>query len=300
MTSLPIIDAHHHFWDLSLKKHPWLLKGNQIKFRYGNYSALKTNYLLEDYKKDSINQNIKKTIHVEGEWDPSDPVGESTWLLNYYEKTGYPNAIVGQVWFMRDDIENLLKLQAQNPLMRSVRQKPKTSLSPKTFALGMQGAMSDLKFREGYKLLQNYKLHYDLQAPWWHLGEAANLATDFPDTVIILNHAGLPSDRSDVGLSLWHENMEDFASQPNTAVKISGICVPEKSWNPKLNKNIVLDTIRIFGTDRCMFASNFPVDRLLASFDDIFNGFKNITKDFSFEDRQKLFYSNALKYYSPC
>ena len=146
MTDISIIDAHHHFWDLSLKKHPWLDGRHKItNFRYGDYSALKTNYLLEDYKKDSKNQNIKKMIHMEGEWDSTDPIGENRWLLDCYEKTGYPNAIVGQIWFMRADVENVLNIHAQNPLIRSVRQKPMTSLSPETFSLDMHGSMSDLK-----------------------------------------------------------------------------------------------------------------------------------------------------------
>ena len=138
-----------------------------------------------------------------------------------------------------------------------------------------------------------------MQTPWWHLGEAADLANDFSDTLIILNHTGLPSDRSKNGLHRWQEHMEGFAGNMNTAVKISGICVPGKKWTPELNNMVVLETIKIFGVDRCMFASNFPVDSLLATFDEIFNGFKEITKGFSNLDRQKLFYDNAIKFYRP-
>ena len=93
--NLPIIDAHHHFWDLSLKKNPWLDKNNQIPFRYGDYSSICKNFLLSDYKKVSKNHNIVKTIHMESEWDPTDPVGETIWLQKLYDISGFPNALVG-------------------------------------------------------------------------------------------------------------------------------------------------------------------------------------------------------------
>ena len=90
-------------------------------------------------------------------------------------------------------------------------------------------------------MLKKYKLHFDLQTPWWHLDEATKLAKDFPDTIIILNHTGLPADRSKEGLTNWKANLESFAEQPNTAIKISGICVPGKQWTVELNKSIILD-----------------------------------------------------------
>ena len=74
-------------------------------------------------------------------------------------------------------------------------------------------------------------------------------------------------------------NLEEFSEQPNTAIKISGICVPDKKWTVKLNKEIILDAINIFGYERCMFASNFPVDKIFNTFDNYWNSFKTITKN---------------------
>jgi len=84
---------------------------------------------------------------------------------------------------------------------------------------------------------------------------------------------------------------------PNIAIKISGIGVKEQPWTVESNRQIVLDTIEVFGPDRCMFASNFPVDSVVADFDTIFNGFKTITKDFSDEDRNMMFHDNAVRIY---
>ena len=300
MATTPIIDAHHHFWDLSLKKHPWLDGRHNIKsFRYGDYSKIKKSYLLDDYKNDWGNHQIVKSIYVETEWDPTDPIGETTWVQHYYERYGFPNASVGQVWFENDNVDQVLADHKQFPISRSVRQKPKSCSSFKEFIPNLPGSMGDPDFRAGYKSLLKYNLHYDLQTPWWHLSEAAMLARDFPDTLIILNHTGLPSDRSPMGLNRWRSAIQEFAFQPNTAIKISGIGVAGNEWNPQENNRIITDAIAAFGAERCMFASNFPVDGLCDSFDTIFQNFKKIASDFSIKDQSALFHDNALKYYRP-
>ena len=299
MIDIPIIDAHQHFWDISLKKNPWLNPNKQILFRYGDYKSICKNFLTSDYLEVSQNHNIVKTIHMETEWDPKDPIGETEWLHKLYEMTGFPNALVAQAWFDRNDIEKVLENQSKFDLTRSIRHKPKSTKNPNTKLDNVKGSLNDPIFRKGYSLLKKYKLHFDLQTPWWHLNDATQLAKDFPDTIIILNHTGLPSDRSFDGLNQWKMNLEEFSEQPNTAIKISGICVPGEKWTVNLNKEIVLDVINIFGYERCMFASNFPVDSLWASFDEIYNGFKNITAEMSRNEIKCLFHDNAIKYYNP-
>lgn len=300
MTSIPIVDAHHHFWDISLGKHPWLDGRHNIPtFRYGDYSAIRRNYLMDEYRADFARQNLAKSVYVETEWDPTDPVGETAWVQGFHDQTGFPHAMVGQAWFDRDDIARVLEGHAQYPLIRSVRQKPKAAASPEAFVAGAPGSMADPRFRDGYRHLARHGLRYDLQTPWWHLGEAADLARDFPDTLLILNHTGLPSDRSEAGLAGWRAAMERLADQPNTVVKISGIGIPGQPWTVEANGPVVRETIRIFGVARCMFASNFPVDGLCATFDEIYDGFRAIVADLPDADQRALFHDNAIHYYRP-
>ncbi|MBT3532349.1 MAG: amidohydrolase family protein, partial [Rhodospirillaceae bacterium] len=152
-------------------------------------------------------------------------------------------------------------------------------------------------WRRGYALLAKHGLHYELQTRYWHLGEAADLARDFPDIPIVLNHAGVPEDRSDTGLAAWRAGMEEIAAQPNVSVKISGIGEAGHAWSVERQQTVVRDVIRIFGVGRCMFASNFPVDGLVGDFATIFNGFLDITKDLPDDDRRKLFHDNAVRAY---
>ena len=120
----------------------------------------------------------------------------------------------------------------------------------------------------------------------------------FPDTQIILNHTGLPADRGAEGIDGWKRAMTALAACPNVAVKISGIGVPGKAWTADANRAIVLTVIDLFGAQRCMFASNFPVDSLCATFGEIFGGFRAIVADFTAADQRRLFRDNAMRIYA--
>lgn len=297
MVSTPIIDAHQHFWDLDANYYPWLCDSPPIPFRYGDYGPIRTTYLPEDYRRDTAGFDIAGTVHVEAEWNPADPTGETRWLEELAARQALPSACVAQAWLDREDVAEVLAAQGASPLVRGIRHKPRAAPQPAAVVPGAPGSMGDRKWREGYALLEAHGLSFDLQTPWWHLAEAAELARDFPRTTIILNHTGLPADRGDEALAAWREAMIRLAAEPNVAVKISGLGQPGQPWRIESNRAIVLDTIAIFGVDRCMFASNFPVDSLVGDFDMIFNGFMEAVSDLSVDDRRKLFHDNAAMYY---
>lgn len=294
-----IIDAHHHVWDLSLGKHPWLAPEARHVFRYGDTTPIKRTYMPADYRHDAAGFDIVGTVYVEAEWDPADPIGETRWVHEIAAREGLPNAVVAQAWLDREDVAEILAAQAAFPLVRSVRHKPKSATRQDEARRGATGSMDDPRWRDGYALLAHHGLHFDLQTPWWHLDAAADLARDFPATLMIVNHTGLPADRSPEGLSQWRRALETLAARSNVALKISGICVPGAAWTAALNGPIVRDAIRIFGADRCMLASNFPVDGLVASFAEIFDGFRQIVADLPAGVRQSLFHDTAARIYRP-
>jgi len=157
--------------------------------------------------------------------------------------------------------------------------------------------MDDPLWRRGFALLEHYQLSFDLQTPWWHLDAAADLARDFPRTPIIVNHTGLPADRSEEGLAAWRASMALVAQRDNVFVKISGLGQPGQPWTVAANGSIVRDTISIFGVERCMFASNYPVDSLCAPFAVIFAGFRSAVAQRPLAERRKLFCDNAVRIY---
>ena len=284
-TSFPIVDAHQHFWDPRVNYHPWLCDQPPIPFRYGDYSALRRPYLPADYFADATPHQVVKTVYVETEWDPRDPIGEMRYVERLRRETGFPTAAVAQAWLDRADTGATLTALAQFEFVRGIRHKPQP------------GQMSDERWRSGFAQLSRHGLRFELQAPWPQLAEAARLARDFPDARIILNHTGLPADRSREGIAGWKKALHLLAACPNAAIKISGLGVPGQAWTAPANREVVRAAIEIFGVERAMFASNFPVDGLCASFDAIVTGMLAIVQDFSTAEQCTIFHDNAIRIY---
>ncbi|MGI9435407.1 MAG: amidohydrolase family protein, partial [Geminicoccaceae bacterium] len=226
MQDVPIIDAHQHFWDLERNRLPWLSDEPPITFRYGDYRPIRRTYLPHHYKKDAGRYDVAKTVYIETEWDPNDPVGETRWVQDVIEQTGFPHAIIAQAWLDREDAAETLAAQSAFRRVRGIRHKPTAAASPDSAARGEPGSMDDPLWRRGFARLEPLGLSFDLQTPWWHLDAALDLARDFPGTRIILNHTGLPADRSPEGLDGWRRAMAGLGDAPNVAVKISGIGQP--------------------------------------------------------------------------
>ena len=157
--------------------------------------------------------------------------------------------------------------QSQFPLVRGIRSKPVTSLRPDAATPGAPGTMQDDNWLQGFALLQKYRLSWDLRVPYWHLVEAADVARQFPRVPIVLNHTGFPWDRSEDGLAAWRRGMEAVAHQPNVHVKVSEFGLKDSAWDYESNRRVVMEAIAIFGIERCMFASNFPVAGLRIDYD---------------------------------
>jgi predicted TIM-barrel fold metal-dependent hydrolase len=289
-----IVDAHQHFWDPASHYYPWLCDEPPIPFRYGDYRAIRRRYLPPDYRADAAPYVVEKSVYVETEWDPRDPLGEMRYVETLRREHGLPSVAVAQGWLDRADAPRVLAAQAAFPFVRSIRHKPRANASPSD---GAPGGTTDAAWRAGFAELARNGLRFDLQTPWWHLREAARLAAEFATTRIILNHTGLPADRGADGIAGWKRAMAAFAACPNAAVKISGIGQPGRRWTADANREIVLTTIETFGIERCMFASNFPVDSLCATFAEIFDGFRAIVRDFSASEQRALFRDNAVAIY---
>jgi predicted TIM-barrel fold metal-dependent hydrolase len=293
----PFIDAHQHFWDLSRNRYPWLQDDKPIGFRYGDYTALKRNYLPAEFARDTDGFTPAATVHIEAEWDRAAPVAETKWLTEIARETGRPSACVAHAALDQDDVEDVLAAQADYSLVRGIRHKPVTSATRADARRGLRGSMDDERWRRGFAMLERHGFSFDLQAPWWNLDQAMDLARDFPRTQIIINHAALPADRSAEGLAGWRAALERIAQCPNVAIKISGLGQRDHAWTREYNMPVIRQTVDLFGAGRCMFASNYPVDSLVASYRTILDGFIAAIADRPDADRRKLLFDNAQRIY---
>lgn len=296
---LPVIDAHHHLWQLAGGPlyYPWLQDAQPHDFFLGDYGSLKRDYLPPDYRRDAGGHNVVKTVHVEAECRRDQQVAETQWLTEIHARYGMPNAIVAHAWFHTPDAEEILARQKAFALVRGIRSKPVTSRRPGESVAGAEGSMQDTKWLAGLRLLRKFDLSWDLRVPTWHLEEAAQVAQAHPDIPIVLNHTGFPWDRSEAGLEQWRRGMKALAACAQVHCKLSCLCLLEGAWDYEDNRRIVLEAIEIFGIERCMFASNFPVDGLRVSYDRMFRDFKRMTAGLSASDRRRLFHDNAARFY---
>src|SRR5205085_3368665 len=210
---------------------------------------------------------------------------------------GFPGAIVAHAWFHTDNAEEVIAAQAAFPLVRGIRSKPVTASSPDRGVPGAPGTMQDERWLRGFALLEKYRLSWDLRVPFWHLEEAAAVARAFPNTPIVLNHTGFPWDRSEEGLAAWRRAMAVLAREPNVHVKISEFGLKDRAWSYEENRRVVRDALAIFGIERSMFASNFPVAGLRIDYDILVRAMQRMVAHLPVAQQEQFFWRNACEFY---
>ena len=293
-----IVDPHHHIWNMTGLNYPWLnTGGGEVSF--GNYAPLCRDYYIDDYKNDCRNQNVVKSVHIQAEHDHSDPVAEVRWVQGVADDPasgGYPHGIVGYADFSSDEVSKTLDAYREFPNMRGIRQVLSYYKTPTEWD-APKDYMKDPLWRQNLSRLEKHGLHFELQIYPNQMEEGAAFLNSTPNVQFILTHAGHPVDLDEEGVRAWRAGMTRLAACENLAAKISGLGMYIPGWTEEKIRPFVLDTIEIFGIERCMFGSNFPVDSLFGTYDALYDAFKSIASAFSDNERRKLFHDNAVKYY---
>lgn len=293
---LPIIDAHHHLWDLSGPLFHTQMMEHPESF-LGDYAAIRRTYLAPEYRRDTALHNVIATVHVEAEVDRAQQLDETRWLEGIHREHGMPNAVVAHAWVDTPRAEEVIAKQASSLLVRGIRTKPLVSKGPAHSVRGLKRSIQDPAWRKGLLLLPKYKLSWDLRVPFWHLSEVAELLHELPPFPVVLNHTGYPWDRSEPALAVWRKGMKALAAHDHVCCKVSALMVPGQAWTLESNQPIIDEAIDTFGADRCMFASNFPVDSLLGSWDYIYSGFKRSVANRPRAEQLALFAGTAKRFY---
>jgi predicted TIM-barrel fold metal-dependent hydrolase len=293
----PLIDAHHHFWDLGMGNHPWLVPAPGQEMVFGDPTPLYRDYLPADLEADASNQNLVASVHVEAGWHRGDPVGETAWLSQLARARRLPTVLV--VYAPLDDpgVGKVLEAQIACPLVRGVRFILSWHEDPRKSFVQRSDYMVDRQWLQGFALLAEFGLSFDLMLYPGQMADAARLAARFPETLILVNHAGSPADRDAEGMSRWRRGLRALAAQPNVRIKISDLVAYDHDWTLESLRPVVLECIEAFGTDRAMFASDFPVAGLHATYDQLFAGFKTSVAELTPAEQRCLFHDNAQRDY---
>jgi predicted TIM-barrel fold metal-dependent hydrolase len=292
-----IIDPHHHLWDLNLRRHPWLSQTAGDSGSLGDLAPLRRSYLPQDYLSDAGGHNVVATVHVEASWDSHDPLGETRWLESIDKTGGVASRYVARVPLARADAVALVEAQAAIPRVVGIRDILSWSENPARRFAARGDLMRDPAWRAGLRALANHGLIFDLMVFASQLPEAARLVRDFPDQIFVLEHCGSPIDRDPEGMQSWREGLAKVAQAPNVLVKISDLVAYDRDWTLGSLREVVMRCVDCFGPGRAMFASDFPVAGLWATFDEVYGAFKTIVSEFTPEEQHALFFWNAARIY---
>ena len=288
-----VVDAHHHFQDIETHRYPWLTDAHASPKLEGDLSPIRRNYMPRDYRADVGPFSVRKSVHIQNGWDPADPLGETRWLQEHSDEHGLPTGIVAYADLEDPEVATLLGKHAGCPAVRGIRQILNWHAEPLYRVASRPDIMDSAEFRRGFSCLSGLGLSFDLQIYSSQMRMARRLADDFPETGIVLNHFGMPVDRSEAGIREWRRAMDDLALAENLSVKLSGLGLGHPDWTAEDTVPLLRDVIRIFGMDRVMVGTNLPVDRLFASARTILQTLMDLAASYEEPDRHKLLHANA-------
>ncbi|HCX65987.1 MAG TPA: amidohydrolase [Rhodobiaceae bacterium] len=312
---LPIIDPHHHLWD-----HPG--------------SRYELDEIVADLAQ---GHNIRQTVFVEckamyrdGGPEALKPLGETEYVNGIAAKSasggfGDTRVAAGIVGFadlrLGNAVDEVLNAHiARAPdRFRGIRHASAFDPNPDIRASHTappKGLLGLPSFREGFARLESYGLSFDAWLYHHQIPELTELARDHPGTRIIFDHFGGPlgigpydGKRGEI-FEQWKKDVSELAACPNVVAKLGGLAMPDNGWGwherdtPPTSDEFVLaqqryydHMIDCFGAARCMFESNFPVDRWSISYPVLWNGLKKIAAKYSEIEQRALFTETARRIY---
>ncbi|MEQ8396093.1 amidohydrolase family protein [Thalassobaculum sp.] len=289
-----MIDAHHHIW--LQKDLPWLLGPEQPRI-FGPYAAIKRDYEIEEFLGDITGLGISKSVYVQANWPVDRFEDEVAWVQSVADARGWPHAIVGYADFTEPDIRPQLERLKGYPLMRGIRQQFHWHRNPLYRFAARPDLASDPTVRKNIARLADYGWSFDLQVFADQMQGAARLAAACPEVTFILQHAGMLEDTTEAGISAWSDGMARLADCPNVVSKLSGFGTFIHRNDPGFIARMIAETVGIFGADRCLFGSNFPIEKIWVTYDDLLSAFQAGAARLTTDQRKAIFEETAQRIY---
>lgn len=289
-----MIDAHHHIW--RQKDLPWLLGPEQPRI-FGPYGAIKRDYPIEEYLADIKGTGITGSVYVQANWAPNWAADEVAWVQEVAERSGWPSAIVGYADFTVEDVRPQLDKLTRYPRMRGIRQQLHWHENPLYRFAARPDLATDRTVQGNIARLADYDWSFDLQVFAGQMEGAAQLARACPDVTFVLQHAGMLEDLSDDGWSNWRAGMRRLAECDNVVTKLSAFGTFIHRNDATFIREMIEETEKIFGAKRCMFGSNFPIEKLWTSYGALFDAFQQGASKLNKAAKSAIFNDTAKRVY---
>lgn len=289
-----MIDAHHHIWrqdDL-----PWL-KGPMQPRIFGPYEPIRRNYPMAEYLRDTAGTGITGSVYVQANWPVDRYVDEARWVQSVADETGWPHAIVAYADMTAPDARPQLDALSQFPLLRGIRTQFHWHENPLYRFAAVPDLARDPVVQRNISYLADYGWSFDLQVFTGQMAGAVELAAACPKITFVLQHAGMPDDLGESGLAAWRAGLAGLAARPNMVAKLSGLGTFIHRNDPAHIARIAGETIALFGPERCMFGSNFPIEKLWTSLPDLVAAYRAATVPLSPAAQAAIFSGTARSVY---
>ena len=260
-----IVDAHHHLWDLTAVNYPWLRERGVVRF-FGDPTTIQKNYGVANFRDDHGHYEITRSVHVQVGTAPGEELAETQWLEDQAVALGLPTAIIAYCDLfsssaparMQEHLEASRRVRGFRHIISRHESEDRRNGGP--------ALLSDSWGLANLRQIASLGMSFDLQLTPPHMLAAARLLGQVPELPIALCHAGSPWRRDSDGAAEWRAGLEELAQLPSLVCKLSGLGMFDHDWTAESLLPIVTTVLEVFGPERVMWGSNFPVDKLYRSY----------------------------------
>jgi predicted TIM-barrel fold metal-dependent hydrolase len=289
-----IVDAHHHIWrqaDL-----PWLMGPMQPRI-FGSYEPIRRDYAIGEYLDDVSGCGVTRSVYVQTNWAKERFEDEAAWVQQTANETGYPHAIIAYADMDVEDVRPQLDRLSRYKLVRGVRMQLHWHENPLYRFAERANLCAERRIGANVARLADYGFSFDLQVFAGQMAAAAELAADCPSVIFVLQHAGMLEDLSPEGRSAWREGMRCLAGCSNVVCKLSGLGTFIHRNDQTHISGIVSEALALFGPARCLFGSNFPIEKLWTSYRDLVGAYQAAISTLDEAERHSVLRTTAMRVY---
>lgn len=289
-----IVDAHHHIWHQ--RDLPWLHGPMQPRI-FGPYEPIRRDYPIDEYLADLAGSDVTKSVYVQANWAKDRAEDEVAYCQRAADETGFPHGIVGYADFLADDVRPQLDRLTKYRNMRGLRMQLHWHENPQFRFAAKADIVRDPTLKKNIGYLVDYDWTFDLQVFAGQMDGAAELAANCPQVTFVLQHAGMLEDLSAAGREQWRAGMRALAAQLNMMCKLSAFGTFIHRNDPDHIAAIVRECMDMFGPTRCLFGSNFPIEKLWSQYRDVVAAYQRALEPFGEAAARAVLHDTATRVY---
>ena len=291
---MEIVDGHHHIWrqtDL-----PWLVGPMQPRI-FGPYEPIRRDYPIREYLDDIAGSGVTRSVYVQTNWAKEEFEREAAWVQETHDETGWPHGLVAYADFLQEDVRPQLDRLSRYRLMRGVRMQLHWHENEMYRFASRPDLCDDPTIQRNVARLADYGWSFDLQVFAPQMEGAARLAESCPRVTFVLQHAGMLEDLSGDGRAQWRAGMARLAARPNVVTKLSGLGTFLRRNDESHIRDVLLPSVALFGAERCLFGSNFPIEKLWTDYHALVEAYRRAASGLREAEQKAIFADTARRVY---